>query len=275
MSLGIIFKGTEGIVLAADSRVTLTTQGNQPNGMPILLQSNYDNASKVLRVNGQNHVGVVTFGLGAIGGKNPRTAHSFMPELEAELKSSGAGRLTVEQFASTFSTFFMNQWVTHNMPDPLKYLDQPMIFLVAGYDDGQPYGKVFELNIPHSPKPAEKIPGMFAPIWGGQREFVDRLISGYDSNLPLIVQSSLGLDPLAMKNMESALASNLNIRIPFQFLPLQDCVDLSVFLIRATINLQKWAIGIHGVGGAIDVATITKTEGFRFIRQKEVGLDFF
>jgi len=66
MSLGIAFKGPEGIVLAADSRVTLMAiaqqQGPQvaPTGPALQVQIpvTYDNATKLLRVQGQDHVGL-------------------------------------------------------------------------------------------------------------------------------------------------------------------------------------------------------------------------
>jgi hypothetical protein len=78
MSLGIAFKGPEGIVLAADSRVSLTA--NAPGKPPIT--ATFDNAIKLLQVKGQKYVGAVTYGLGAIGQQEPRTAHSFVPEFE-------------------------------------------------------------------------------------------------------------------------------------------------------------------------------------------------
>ncbi len=83
MSLGIAFKGLEGIVLAADSRVTLTTQMPSPlgpTGPIMLIPSTYDNATKLLKVRGQEHIGAVTYGVGAIGLAEPRTAHSYIPE---------------------------------------------------------------------------------------------------------------------------------------------------------------------------------------------------
>ncbi len=47
MSLGIAFKGPEGIVLAADSRVTLTTQ--MTNGKQTqIIASTFDNGTKLL-----------------------------------------------------------------------------------------------------------------------------------------------------------------------------------------------------------------------------------
>lgn len=60
MSLGIAFKGPEGIVLAADSRVTLTGQA----GSNLLIQAHYDNATKLLKVRDHDNVGAVTYGLG-------------------------------------------------------------------------------------------------------------------------------------------------------------------------------------------------------------------
>ena len=60
MSLGIAFKGPEGIVLAADSRVTLTIVEKGKN-KDVQRFSTFDNATKLLRVNGQDFTGVRYF----------------------------------------------------------------------------------------------------------------------------------------------------------------------------------------------------------------------
>jgi hypothetical protein len=89
MSLGIIFKGAEGVVLAADSRVTLLASVPNPGStQPIAIPATFDNASKMLRVQGQGFVGAITYGAGALGNVEPRTASSYMPEFEAELRSN-------------------------------------------------------------------------------------------------------------------------------------------------------------------------------------------
>jgi len=112
MSLGIAFKGPEGIVLAADSRVTLMAQIPGEN---MLVPATYDNATKLLKIAEQKYVGAVTYGLGAIGQAQPRTAHSYIPELEENLKKEGVGRLQVKDFAQRLSAFFMDRW-TAQMP---------------------------------------------------------------------------------------------------------------------------------------------------------------
>ena len=87
MSLGIVFKGPEGIVLAADSRVTLHARILDPQDPKKIeeIASYYDNATKLLYVNKQPFIGVVTYGVGAIGQKEPRTAHSYIPEFQDEI----------------------------------------------------------------------------------------------------------------------------------------------------------------------------------------------
>ncbi len=72
-----------------------------------------------------------------------------------------------------------------------------------------------------------------------------------------------------MDTFQKALAQ-LQLTIPYQVLPLQDCIDLAIFLIRTTTTAQNLSIGIRGVGGAIDVAVITQREGLRIIQRKEL-----
>lgn len=267
MSLGIAFKGPEGIVLAADSRVTLTAELDQGQGkQKVLLPATYDNATKLLRVAGQDFAGAVTYGAGAIGGKEPRTAHSFLPEFEAELAK--AGRLKVEDFAEKLSDFFLRQWKSTM---PADYKGPSMVFIVGGYDPKAPYGRVFEIQIPAKPKPEERNPGSdFGFTWGGQRDFVDRLIQGFDDQLPAFLQQRFKLDDPGTAQVRQDLKQQLSARIPYQFLPLQDCVDMAIFLIKVTIQIQTWVVGVRGVGGAIDVATITRTDGFKPIQTKKI-----
>lgn len=264
MSLGIVFKGPEGIVLAADSRVTLTAE--RP-GDKVLIPAAFDNARKLLKVVKQNYVGFVTYGIGAIGQKEPRTAHSFLPEFEAKLfMENKERRLSVLKFSEKVSEFYLLQWEA-SMPKDYKGPD--LVFLIGGFDVDAAYGKVFEVGIPSRPKPKEWHKDSFGAVWGGQREFTDRIIQGFDPNLPKLIKKGLGLNAEQEEKLGNEL-KKLQVPIPFPFLPLQDCVDLSIFLIRTTMSIQRWQVGIRGVGGAIDVATITRTEGFEPVQQKKI-----
>jgi hypothetical protein len=273
MSLAIAFKGTEGIVLAADSRVTLNAAIQLPlQAQPMLLPATFDNATKLFRFEKQKFVGAVTYGSAAIGIQEPRTAHSFLPELEASLPT---GRISVEAFATKLGAFFLEKWTQAGMPNPV-HPGQDMFFLIGGYDEKAPYGRVLLVAIPSNPKPVDSMsaPGHFGIQWGGQSDIAERLINGSDQRMVPTVRE-LFKQPLANvppqnDPVTTELKKRLSARIPWQFLPLQDCVDLSIFLIKTTITLQKWLVDVRGVGGHIDVATITPITGFNEIQQKQV-----
>lgn len=260
MSLGIVIKAPEGLVLAAESRLTLTAQS--PNAHP--LHVNFDNATKLLSFGKPNlSVGVVTYGQAAIG---LRTAQSFIPEFEAKL-SEDAKRLPIFEFANKFSDFYMQQW---NAVMPADYSGPNMTFVVAGFDEGEPYGKVYIIDIPRSPSPIAQhsASGEFGITWGGQREIVDRLVQGFDGRLGEVF-SKLNLTP-EQSQLLSPILAQIQLPIPLQALPLQDCVDLAIFFIRTTITAQKLTVGLRGVGGPIDVATITRQDGLQFIQRKHI-----
>ena len=96
-----------------------------------------------------------------------------------------------------------------------------------------------------------------------------------------------GIDQLAIEHVKQKLtiadqdmndavaeASQLHqLKIPYQFLPLQDSVDLSILLVKTTSQLMQYTTDVRGVGGAVDVATITRTEGFKNVQSKQIRGD--
>jgi hypothetical protein len=273
MSLGIAIKGPEGLVLAADSRVTMLTQHQlAPGQPPTLVPSTFDHATKLLRIRHekQNHVAAITFGAGAIGLQAPRTARSYMPEFEEELRD--AERMGVEKFATVLSEFFLKRWVDSGAPVN-QGVGNDMFFYVGGYDKGDPYGNLFSFSIPTNPKPILAIAeAEFGAAWGGQREITDRVIQGFDPRIPGLAEEVLGI-PQERRNVDTLnneLRKTVAAPIPWQFLPLQDCVDLAMFLVKTTIAYQRFTLGIRGVGGATDVVAITR-EGVNEIQTKHIS----
>ncbi|HEY44262.1 MAG TPA: hypothetical protein G4O11_09805 [Anaerolineae bacterium] len=264
MSLGVVIKGPEGVVLAADSRVTLTAERKGSPPLPI----NFDNATKLLSFSKpHNYVAIVTYGAAVIG---LRTAHSYIPEFEVELPKKN--RLKALDYAERFSKFFLRQWKA-NMPD--DYPGPSMMFVVGGYDPEAAYGRIYLLDIPRNPEPIEQNPGdtNFGMTWGGQLQIASRMIHGYDPILPTILKRELEIDDDSLKSLLSTLKENIEFSIPYQVLPLQDCVDLATLMVRTTIKSQNLSIGLRGVGGPIDVATITRTNGLRYIQRKSITID--
>ena len=57
----------------------------------------------------------------------------------------------------------------------------------------------------------------------------------------------------------------------FQVFSLQEAIDYADFLIRTTINFQRFAPTIPQVGGSIDIALVSPFDEFKWIRQKPLG----
>lgn len=265
MSLGVVIKGPEGLVLAADSRITL--EAIAPNSHPIHVS--YDNATKLLSFNKEpNHwFGAVTYGAAVIG---LRTAHSYIPEFELDLENKHKGkRIKVENFAQELSDFFFSRWKEEI---PGDYSGPGMTFVVAGFDQDSAYGKVYIFTIPSqpSPGPRHRLEKEFGMTWGGQLSVVSRLIHGYDPILLKLLKEKCELNDKQIDEIQKSIKQNIEYNIPYDILPLQDCVDLAIFLIRTTISAQGLAIGLRGVGGPIDIATISSTKGLEPIQRKNV-----
>lgn len=256
MSLGVVINAPEGIVLAAESRITLTAI---LPGSSAPLYVSFDNATKLLTFN-KRQIGAVTYGAGAI---NIRTAHSYLAEFEAEI---GDKALSVEAFARCLGQFYQKRWEASGMEPGIA----PMHFLVAGFNESDAYGQTWEVEIPTHPEPQRKhATDEFGVSWGGQREIVDRVIQGYDNRILAVAKQVLSLDDTQIDLLRGHL-KQFEFKIPLLAMPLQDCVDLAIFMIRTTIEGQHLTVGIRGTGGPIDVATITRQEGLKPIQQKEV-----
>ena len=269
MSLGVVIKGPEGIVLATDSRVTLEAQRAGRKSLPV----NFDNATKLLsfsrpssEVGPHNFVGAVTYGMAVIG---LRTAHSYLPEFEQKVLAQQKERLTVKDYAKKLRKFYSERWEESVSKE---YRGPPMTFVVGGYDENAAYGKVWLFQVPGESEPEEQQEGEtnFGMTWGCQLEIASRLVHGFDPQLTSMIGKELNIDDKQMEKLHAALTKELQYPIPYQVLPLQDCVDLALFLIRTTMVAQRLAIGVRGVGGPIDVAVVTRREGLGYIQQKVI-----
>ncbi|GMV17469.1 MAG: hypothetical protein AMXMBFR56_56930 [Polyangiaceae bacterium] len=259
MSLGIVIKAAEGVVLAAESRVTFFFGGS-----PLT----FDTVTKLFTFqHPHNYVGVVTFGAATMG---ERTAQSLMPEFEASL---GNARLKVAEYASRLSDFFSGQhssWVSELQKAggqvPPDHPD--MHFVLGGFDEGEPYGTMFSFAIPNDPTPKEFANEKTCGIrWGGQRDVVDRLLLGYDPELLPIIQRSLSLTDAQIRQVRKELEVLQKV-IPFEIFGLQDAIDVAVMFIRTTIESQRLTIDLRGCGGPIEVGVITRTGGFSYVQRK-------
>ena len=88
------------------------------------------------------------------------------------------------------------------------------------------------------------------------------------------VKEKLDLDVNKTQELTDFLRENCESRIPYNILPLQDCIDLAAFLVRATIAMQNFGITVRGVGGVVEIATITRAGALEYIQKKKIHGEF-
>lgn len=174
--------------------------------------------------------------------------------------------MKVVDIARSLGQFYLTQWNTiGTSPDA-----EPIIFLVAGFDKDEPYGRVFQVSVPTAIEPEEYWPNDFGVRYTGDWVLADGIINGIDPRALNLAKEELSLWDNQVKRLKERWAKELAPNIPYRFLPLQDCVDLATFLVTMTAVVQSWTVGGRSVGGPVDVATITRTQGFQAIRQKQI-----
>jgi hypothetical protein len=94
------------------------------------------------------------------------------------------------------------------------------------------------------------------------------LCVGFATALPQVLQRSLNIAPAAMPNVIAAIQTALHMPVVMPAMPLQDAIELAEFLVNTTIQWVRFAPGAPTVAGPIEVAAISKHEGFRWIRRK-------
>lgn len=93
-------------------------------------------------------------------------------------------------------------------------------------------------------------------VWGGQVQAISRLLLGYD------LQIAQSFD-LAVGEL-----SKFHTPLVHPSMPVQDAIDLADFLVDMTTKYFAFLPGADIVAGDTDIATVTKHEGFKWIRRK-------
>lgn len=256
MTLAIAVVLPEGVVIAADSRMTSPT----PNVGTRIIS---DYAVKVFELT--STIGAATFGSAFLNNQN---INSHIVKLRQSLTTPPS---TVKDMAQEVGKYFEQEYqkqlkVGSIQPIPAGSL---LGFLVAGFDNkSSVISELWQVLIPGPVVQRITVSSTPGAGWNGQVDVIFRLTKGYDPTI-----SQLSNFPA---NYSTQLAQ-LEYIIPFEAMTLQDAVDYVVFLIRATIDMQRFSHGIAkqpgsvpGVGGAIDIGVIEPNRDFRFLQKKEL-----
>ena len=103
--------------------------------------------------------------------------------------------------------------------------------------------------------------------WFGETSFLTRSLLGFDERLSEIFEDNK-LDEETIKNIFSDCRKKLQLPLGVPAMPIKDAIDLVKFLADISINTSRFVPGPQIIGGPIDIAVITKHEGFKWIQRK-------
>ena len=152
-------------------------------------------------------------------------------------------------------------------PVPNYYLG----YRVCGYSATGALPECWEVRILENsvagPERVYDSPEHFGPRWAGETEALDRLILGIGSRVgDALVQ--LGADPATIPQTIQNLISHLYATLFVPAMPIQDAIDLAHFLAETAAKFAHFSMRATTIGGPIEIATITKHEGFKWVKRK-------
>lgn len=254
----------DGLVLAADSATTLTFHNGQ--------QLVYDNANKVFNLHKELPVGVVTWGLGSINNASIETlVKDFRKRITTDPKHKvDTNSYTIEDIASRFCDFIYDeQYLSDTSQGDKKH---GLGFIIGGYSNDNSWPEQWLIQVEDETGACvgpQRIAhsGAHGAMWYGITEPLMRLFNGYSIYFPQILEK-IGLQPEQVTTAMSMMGMALQTPLVTPGMPIQDAIDLAQWMVELTAQYVKFSPGHNIVGGTIEIAAITKHEGFKWIRRK-------
>ena len=275
MTIALLIKVNDGLVLASDSATTLTMRlldGTEAVG------NIYNNANKVFNLHKGLPVGAMTWGLGNIG---PASIATLAKDIRRRFQGEDPAfpewtidptNYTIEELAISARKFLYDGRYDQIEAAATAAGEAPPVlgFLVAGYSSGadEPKSYVIQLGIPGVPDIQEMIPEESGAAWWGQPEAIARILGGLSLAVPQALVNLGALSEADALALVDTLRPQLNPQMVVAAMPIQDAIDLAEYLVHATIQFVRFSPGNPTVGGPIEIATITKHEGYKWVHRK-------
>jgi len=237
----------------------------------------YNNADKLFNLQKGVPIGAITWGAGSIGQASISTIMKDLRKIftEGDEERHPGWKLekktyTVEDVAQklkqfVFDELYMPTFENSSLPKP------DLGFIVVGYSAKAGMADEYMIEIKggscDGPKPVRKRDEI-GMIWGGNAEALNRLVVGVGVGLPQVLGSVFRLNPEQIPPVVQTIQQNLQLPLVVPAMPLQDAIDLAEFLVDFTIKFSRFMPGAATVGGPIEIAAISKHEGFRWIKRK-------
>lgn len=263
MTIVVAVVTTDGLVLASDSATTQQLRGNDGS---LRTSSIWNSANKIVNLRKPWPIGVMTFGRATFAGSAVAVhckdlRRHLNGEVVSEEHPALAEDYTMEQVANQVHDYFQ-----------VLYESEPgdvLGFMVGGFSAGQICPEVWQVTFTeHTSDVAVLLPpGQAGILHQGMTDAITRLVDGAGQGLEQVMVDMQATPETAIQIAEQ-VRDALGVPLAWQGMPLGETIDLATFLVDTTIKFVRFAPGDLMVGGPIEVAALTRHEGFKWVQRK-------
>ncbi|WP_176026439.1 hypothetical protein [Brucella intermedia] len=271
MTICVGIKVNDGVVFVADSATTILSENG--NGNPFGVRV-YNHADKVFNLYRGLPIVAMTCGLGNFGHES---IASISKEIRCSLMAGGINRekYDMKEVANFAYSIFKQKY--EPLSAELK-ASSSFEYIIAGFPSESNLAEVwkFVFSNGETPEPMNIVASKDCDIvWAGQPEACVRLVLGISSQTEYVLRNT-GLTDEQTEQLMNTIVKASASPILTSSMPITDAIKLGEFLANTTANYVKFLPGADSVGGDLDIATITKYEGFKWIKRKHfypIGLN--
>jgi hypothetical protein len=265
VTIVVAVNAVDSLVFASDSA---TTQMGAPVGGAI---NTWNTANKIFNLRKSWPVAALTWGQASLGGRSIATlAKELRCRLSGERPNYADWELdrasyTVAGVAERVKTFFYDE---HYLKDPQAR--SVLGLAVGGYSAKSDEAELFTIEMTRNQCKGPEAPvaaGQPNLIWRGQPEAITRLANGFSGMLGVALRQ-LGVPAKDVDGYVMRIKSQTALPLVFAGMPIGETIDLAEFLVETTIKFVRFAPGPQSVGGPVEIAAMTRHEGFKWIKRK-------
>lgn len=262
MTIVVAVVTTGSLVLASDSATTqqlATTKGD------LRTSSIWNSADKIVNLRKTWPIGVMTFGRATFAGRSVAT---HLKDLRRTLSGRGDGgdpldgqTLAISNVAEAVRAHFRPLF------DAEK--DDVLGFLVGGFGASEQSPELWQVLVGEDGDDVTQLaqPGESGIFHQGATDALTRLVDGAGQGLGSALVN-LGVPPEQAETAADDIRSMLSVPWAWSGMPLGETIDLARFLVNTTINFVRFSPGDAIVGGPVELAALTKHEGFKWVQRK-------
>lgn len=258
MSIIVSVKINDGIVMAADSATSFA------------IGQIYEHANKMVNLVKGLPIGVMSCGVGGIGNASVAT---LLKDLRQRLMGDESHKdwkldpksYTMQSVTSRVHEFFCEKAKEGNNKSFL-------LLRICGYSAGRLLPEVWQVAFLDDGKPLDpscsQPEDTFGARWNGETEALDRMILGI-GNLTEAGAKTLNVSPQQAREVRDKVIPLMYQDLILPAAPIQDAIDLARFMVETTKGFVRFSVTRpKTVGGPIEIAAITKHEGFKWVQRK-------